>query len=326
MKICFLDKTPFFYNSSHLNSPILRGAETALINLASTLNNLGHDITVINNCPKNETISNINWININSLDTQLIFDLAISNNDCRFFDKVISNKKILMSHSIQSFEKFLRKNQFFSYFKHKPKVALLGNYHKKKRSFLTRCYGFFYLDYGVDNIFIKTKIDDNFVVDKDLAIFTSRPDRNLDLLIDIWKSKIYPKYSKGKLLVTPTKKPIDDCNIFFRKLLDRENLIKDLSKSRILLIPGHKAELYCLAAEEARELCVPIITLGLGSLSERVQHGKTGFIAKNINEFAKYTLEIFSNDSLWNDLRSNLIKLRGSKSWMKCSKNLIENI
>ena len=93
MKICFLDKTPFFYNSNDLNSPLLRGAEIALINLASCLNNLGHSVTVINNCPKNENISNINWININSLDTQLSFDLSISNNDCRFFDKIISKKK-----------------------------------------------------------------------------------------------------------------------------------------------------------------------------------------------------------------------------------------
>ena len=30
-----------------------------------------------------------------------------------------------------------------------------------------------------------------------------------------------------------------------------------------MLVPGHKGEVYCLAAEEARELCIPIVTLGL---------------------------------------------------------------
>ena len=85
---------------------------------------------------------------------------------------------------------FLEKKQLFSYFKHKPKLALLGNYHKNKRSFLTRYFGYFYLDYGVDEIFINTKINNNTNIDNDLAIFTSRADRNLDLLIDIWKSKI----------------------------------------------------------------------------------------------------------------------------------------
>ena len=50
----------------------------------------------------------------------------------------------------------------------------------------------------------------------------------------------------------------------------------------MLLVPGHKAELYCLAAEEARELCVPIVTMGIGSLYERVEHEKTGYIAKSL--------------------------------------------
>ena len=122
MKICFLDKTSFSYNSNHINTPSLRGAETALVNMAFCLNKLGHQVTIINNCPKNETIQNIKWLNINTLKDKLNFDLSISNNDCRFFDIVNSNKKILMSHSIQSFEKFFRKHQFFAYIKHKPKL------------------------------------------------------------------------------------------------------------------------------------------------------------------------------------------------------------
>ena len=64
-------------------------------------------------------------------------------------------------------------------------------------------------------------------------------------------------------------------------MVDRDELIKQLIMSRMIIFPGHKAELFCLAAEEARELCIPVVTLGIGSLSERVIHGKTGFIAKN---------------------------------------------
>ena len=62
------------------------------------------------------------------------------------------------------------------------------------------------------------------------------------------------------------------------------------------MIPGHKAELFCLAAEEARELCLPIVTLGIGSLAESVEHKQTGFIAQNEDEFAFYTLELFNNN------------------------------
>ena len=82
-----------------------------------------------------------------------------------------------------------------------------------------------------------------------------------------------------------------------------------------MLIPGHKAELFCLAAEEARELCIPIVTLGIGSLSERVDHNVTGLIAKDKNQFAEYTIKLFENDELWNKIRSNLFKKRGTSSW-----------
>ncbi len=59
MKICFLDKTNFEYNSNDLNSYKLRGAETLLINLANELSILGHDILVINNCYKNEILNGV---------------------------------------------------------------------------------------------------------------------------------------------------------------------------------------------------------------------------------------------------------------------------
>ena len=73
----------------------------------------GHKVTVINNCPKNEKISNINWLNINNLTQKSFFDLAISNNDCCLFDKVNTKKKILLSHDIEIDENFvILKNNF----------------------------------------------------------------------------------------------------------------------------------------------------------------------------------------------------------------------
>ena len=92
------------------------------------------------------------------------------------------------------------------------------------------------------------------------------------------------------------------------------------------MIPGHKGELFCLAAEEARELCVPIVTLGLGSLSERVIHGKPGFIAKDNYQFAKYTLYILEDHNTWKKLRNNLIKMRGLKKWNKVAISLLNQI
>ena len=327
MNICLLDKTNFSYNFYDLNNSKLRAAETILVNIAMSLSNLNHQVSIINNCPKNEKIGNINWININSLKDKFICDLAISNNDCNLFDKIFAKKKVLISHSIQTIEKFIRKKQLLSYLRHKPKLALLGKYHLSKRNYFTRMFGFFFLSYGVDEIFMKTKLLDINLIDKNQAIFTSRPDRNLDLLIDLWNKQISPILNQAKLLITPNTLDYKlNTKIYIRELGSREKMINDLLKSRMIILPGHEAELFCLAAEEARELCVPIVTLGIGSLSERVNHNKTGLVAQNKKEFVNYIIELFKNDKLWNSLRSNLIKLRNSRNWDYCAKELLKNI
>ncbi len=288
MKICFLDNTNFQYNSRDLYSSKLRGAESILLNLTKALVKLNHKITVINNCPKNEIINDIRWININSNFQIENFDLCISNGDCQLFRYAKSKKNILFSHSIQSIEKFIRKKQLFSFMKYKPKICFMSEYHKIKRSKLLYLYGYINLRWSVDEIFLNSKISNK--IDNNQAIFTSNKDRNLDLLINIWKNYIFPQNNKLKLLVNSENNNERSFQIYKRNIGHQKKLIDDLKSSRLYLIPGHKAELFCLAAEEARELCIPIVTLGIGCLKERVEHGVTGYVAKNEEEFSKYTL------------------------------------
>ena len=322
MKICLLDDVNIEYNTNSINSNIIRGAENVIINLSLELANLNHDVIVYNNCKENIKIKNVNWVNINNINDNPKFDLAISNNDIRLFDKVNANKKFLISHSIQSIEKFIRKGQLFSFIKHKPKLLLLSNYHKKNRNFFLRFFGSFIVDWAVDSIFLDCKL--NLKINNNQAIFTSHVDRNLDLLVNIWKNKIFNSQNSKKLLITPINKDLTKYNIFNRKFSNKIDLLSDILNSRMFLIPGHKAELFCIAAEEARELCVPIVTLGIGCLKERVNHNETGFIANNINEFVDYANLLFNDNEIWLEMRKNLINLRGSKKWSATAEKLVE--
>tara|TARA_B100001029_G_C15056011_1_gene454425 strand:- start:775 stop:1764 length:990 start_codon:yes stop_codon:yes gene_type:complete len=324
MKICFLDGIKIPYTSKDINSNKIRGAENILINLSLEFSNLNHDVTIYNNCNKNEVINNVTWKNINSIKNKPHYDLAISNNDIRLLDNVISNNKVAISHSIQSIEKFFRKKQFIPYLKNKPKIVTLGDYHDRNRNYLIKIFGSFKINWAVDQIFI----DANIKLDNKSsnAIFTSHSDRNLNLLIDIWKKYIFPKNTKKKLLITPCGKNLEQFNIHNRKFEDKNNLLSDLSNSRVLLIPGHKAELFCISAEEARELCVPIVTLGIGCLNERVEHNKTGFIAKNSKEFANYANILLNDDIVWSNIRSNLYNLRGSNKWAMVAQKFLSRV
>jgi len=328
MKICFLDKTIFEYDFNDKYSPLLRGAETILINLSKSISLLGHEVFVFNNCRKNIKNNNYHWNSINQLiNKNNYFDVAITNADANLLNLVNAKKKIVLSYSLQPIEKFLRKKQLFSYIKHRPKIFLLGEYHKKKRSIFLSLFGSEIYTPGIDDIFLESKI--KFPKHSNQAIFASRSDRNLNILLEIWNNYILPKSTNYKLLITPNNEDanfLKKKNIYFRKMDQQGNLIKDLLSSKMMLAPGHKAELFCLAAEEARELCLPIITLGIGSLKERVEHGKTGFIAKNYSEFAQYTLDLFKQDDLYNNLVKNLLELRGSKSWLNAAKNFLKII
>ena len=324
MNICFLDGNDIPYTSKDVDTNKIRGAESILINLSRELIKLGNNITICNNCINDCVIDGVKWLNIKKIDKEKNFDVAITNNDMRLFDNIRSKKYFAFSHSIQTLEKFIRKGQLFSYLKYKPKIILLGNYHAENRNKLLKIFGSINIQWAVDEIFINSEIDDALVEDR--AIFTSRRDRNLDILVEIWKDYIFKYNKNSRLFVTPSNLIDNNFNIFERNFSSRNLLINDLIKSRVFLVPGHKGELFCLAAEEARELCIPIVTLGIGSLSERVIHGKTGFIAKNKNQFANYSLDILKNDSIWRELRNNLLNLRGSKKWNEVAKQLLSKI
>ena len=324
MNICFLDNSLIPYTYNDLNSKNIRGGENAIIHLSNELSKLGINTDVFNNSQSTIVINSVKWSNINQANKNLVYDLAFTNNDIRLFDKIIAKKYVAFSHSIQSIEKFIRKRQLISYLKYKPKIVILGNYHKENRNYLLKMFGIIDLQWAVDPLFLETKLDESLIDNR--AIFTSRRDRNLDILIKIWKENIFPKNQSIKLYTTPSDLIDEKYNIYARNFGDKTNMVKELLKSKVLLVPGHKGEIYCIAAEEARELCIPIVTLGIGSLSERVQHGITGFVAKNYEEFAYYTLKLFNDDKLWKNLRHNLIKLRGSKKWDKVALNLVSQI
>ncbi len=324
MKICFLDNSLISYTYNDLNSKNIRGGENAIIHLSNELSKLGINVDVYNNCIDTNIINNVKWSNISQVNKNLVYDVAFTNNDIGLFDRIVAKKYVAFSHSIQSIEKFIRKRQLISYLKYKPKIVILGNYHYKNRNYFLKMFGTINLEWAVDPLFLQTKLDENLIDNN--AIFTSRSDRNLDILINIWRENIFPKNQSIKLYTTPSDLIDSQYNIFARNFGDKTTMVNDLLKSKVLLVPGHKGELYCIAAEEARELCIPIITLGIGSLSERVHHGVTGFIAKNNEEFGYYTLKLFNDINLWKKLRNNLLNLRGTKKWSMVASNLLNQL
>ncbi len=325
MKIYFVEKTiPF--NSADIDKPFISGSEKTLINIANELANYENLKIKVFNLTKTKTvIQKVEWNNIKNISPKDKPDVLIGMSDANLLSFFKCKKNYLWSHSVQPIEKFLRKKQLLPFIKNKPIMILEGDYHFKNRSFFTSFFGKKILPIAVDDDFIKFHIDEKYVPNRK-AIFTTRSDRNLEFLIKCWPS-ISSNSDNSSLYINPPYNLTDDqikLGIRLRTKGNKIDLINELSMSRVMLNPGHKGEVFCLAAEEARELCVPIVTLGIGSLRERVEHGVTGFIAKNTNEFIDYTIKILNNDNLYLNLKKNLMKKRNVRSYKNVAQELLD--
>ena len=326
-KIYFVEKS-FVFNSKDFDSHIIAGSEKTLINISSELSkNKDLDIKVFNLTKNKQIINNVEWNNIDQINSYDAPDVLIAMSDANLLSLIKCKKKFLWSHSVQPLEKFLRKKQLFAFIKNKPTMILEGNYHFKTRSFLTSFYGKKILPISVDYEFIETKVDENLLPEKK-AIFTTRSDRNIELLLSCW-AKIFKKTKNSSLYINPpyNLKKIDiENNVKLRTKGNKLDLINDLLNSRVLLNPGHKGEVFCLAAEEARELCVPIVTMGYGCLKERVDHKITGFIAKNFGEFIDYSIQLLNDNELYFKIKKNLIKKRNTRNYKNVAEDLLKII
>ncbi len=327
MLIYFLEKSiPF--NGNDLDNSKLGGTEKTLINISNELaKNNTLKVKVFNENLNNTIINDVEWVNINDSFNYKSPDVLIAFSDMNLFNYFKSGKKFLWSHSIQNIEKFFRKRQILPYIKHKPVLILEGDYHYKKRSIFTSFFGKKILKLAPDYEFINTNIDLNNIPSKN-CIFTTKSDRNLDILLKAWE-KISKNNEDAKLFINPPYKlneKLTKQNVLIRNKGDKKDLINDLKSSRLMLLPGHKGEVFCLAAEEARELCIPIVTLGYGSLYERVIHNKTGFIANNIDDFVNYSIQLLNDDNLFLHLRKNLFNLRNSRNYSNVADDLIKII
>ena len=326
-KIYFIEKSIDF-NSNDLNSNKIAGSEKTLINITNELSlykNL--EIKVFNQTSKEIKFDNICWLSLNNINNYEVPDYLISMSDANLLSYINCSKKFLWSHSVQSIEKFIRKNQLLPFIKNKPVMLLESQYHYDTRNYFTSFFGKKIIKLAADYEFINENIDKNFIAKKK-AIFTTRSDRNLNFLLSSWE-KIVQRSSNSELYINPPynlSEKESQMNVKLRVKSDKNKLIDELKNSRVMLNPGHKGEVFCLAAVEAKELCLPIVTMGYGALKERVEHGVTGYIANNQNEFIDYSLDILNNDETYKKFRNNLFNKRGMRTYKNVAEDLINII
>ena len=322
--IFFLEYSKNF-NGNDLNSEKIAGSEKTLINISNEIaKNKNIKVKVFNNTKDQININDVEWCNIKNILNFKKPDFLISMSDINLFPNY-KCKKYLWSHSVQTIEKFIRKGQLIPFLKHKPKIILEGDYHYKNRSWMTSCFGKDILKISADDDFINTTIDVHNIP-KNNVIFNTRPDRNLKVVLEAWKT-IKKKVNNATLYINPpyelTKEEID-LDIRIRHKGSKFDLIEDLKSSKLMLNPGHKGEVFCLVAEEARTMCLPIVTMGIGSLHERVIDNITGYICSDLDQLTSKSVSILKDDKLYLTLKSNLYEKRKTRTYKEVAYDFLK--
>ncbi len=324
MKIVLIENSKQIYDGHSRNSSELRGAELAIINYSEELVKKKYQVTVINNCKNEILINGVQYKNIKNIKSKLSCDVAIANSDANYFKYVDAKRNLLLSHSIQTFEKFLRNKQLIAFMRYKPTVLCFSKYQFDKRNYITSFFGKRMIVPSIDNDFFSFKLENK--INKD-AIFYSRFDRNGEYVINLWKNIFTKLNSSSKLYINSdfaNQGEFSRFNIIKKPYLEKNNLIEFLSNFRILIIPGHKGEVFCNVAEEAKAMCIPIVTMGIGALKERVINNYNGYVCNNFTDFEEKILTLMNNDEIYLKFKKNLYNDRGLKKWNDTVNDLIK--
>ena len=101
-------------------------------------------------------------------------------------------------------------------------------------------------------------------------------------------------------------------------------MLNELKETRVFVYIGHKSDVWTLAVEEAVQMCVPVVTYGFGSISDRVKHNETGFVVKKDEDFGFYLNKILDDDKFYLRLKRKMFKNRGFISWDTIADKWIE--
>ena len=325
--IIFLDNSNIEFSGNDLDTTKVRGTETAMILLSEELVKKGFKVTLLNSINKPINVNGVDYANKKILDLDLVYDVAIASSNANLLNGINAKKKIIWSSSLQPFEKFLRKGQLIPFFKHKPIVVAMCDYQYKLRSFITSFYGKDMIPMAVDPKFFNEPIDINYVPQK-RALYNIRSNRNLDWLLNIWINKIFPKDKTAELYITPGlveyTETLKNSNIKLRSFGTRKELMEELKNTRVFTYIGHKSDIWTSTVEEARQLCVPVVTYGIGSISDRVDHGNSGYIVKSDNEFANTVLNLMNDKKHYLKLKKNMFQNRGKFNYTSIANEWIK--
>jgi hypothetical protein len=319
--ILFLDnRDPF--DGAALRERALGGIETATVELAEAFARRGHRVTVLNARDDTVDYEGVRWGPLPSPGGRLPEgDVAIVNNQLPLLAQVRAPCRVVWYHNRTSLSRVVRKKEAWPLLRLRPHAVLLSQDQLGRTPALLPFASRRILHHGLSEAYLGTP--ERTEVPRRNALFFSQPYRGLEWLAELWRARIHPACPEAEFHVFAPKAhqtndwlaPFEAAGIRRRGSVSKAELREAMADARVLLIPGHKDETFCLAATEATASGLPLVTRGIGALAERVRDGETGFLAPEPDVFAARTLDLLTDDGLWRRQHRAALADPGLRTW-----------
>ncbi|MDI1323147.1 MAG: glycosyltransferase [Algoriphagus sp.] len=336
-KIVLFDEGDFsFYEETQ--KP-LGGTQTAFIGLVKGFEKLGFLVEVRNNCEVEYLSNLISWKKLDYSE-KIIGSIYIVNRNPKLLELVPkSAKKFLWLHNRGNYLIKLKNIKYLLMYY--PILVFSGKFHKST-FYLWPFFKTKIIPYGLTEKFFQNK--EKLKTPGPKAIFTSNPLRSLRWLVDRWIEvrKVVPNAelhifsgpapygSWGNSISSKMNVEINHAlsksqnGIVVHDPIPKDELIKELKSSRVMVYRGDIAETFCLSIAEALELGIPCVTMDLGSMKERIENEKTGFISNGDKEFVDKIVQVLTDNQLWTSFHENLYSKNVNLSWSESAKKFIQ--
>lgn len=309
------------FTGEDVRTKALGGIETATILLAEELAALGYSVTVYNGNNGESIDKGVKYRPKAAMHHENA-DIAIASSNTSFLTRLNVKLPIVWQHNRQSFSKMWKRGEVFALLRVRPVLITLSNDAFQQTPKYIPYRSRHIIPHAIETEFLEDNTI-SFAEREQAAFFASRPSRNLDWVIDVWKQYIFPALPKAKLYICipPTatfKFDIDELaahNIIYKGSIPKKDLRDLINRCRLLLYPGHINETGCQVALQAIGLGIPIVTCGLGSLKDLVSSDRTGYIETDKKRYGKKAVECLTNSNCWIQLHRNTLKHDWRKSY-----------
>jgi hypothetical protein len=293
----------------------LGGTEQAVIHLTSTLAALGDTVTVTGASLAVRTLNSVSWRPGPAPDA----DITVAINDARLLPRGAARPAIWFHNEVE-LVKEVRRGRLPSLIRARPIAVFIGTEQARLASRLLPFRRRVVIPYGLSARILGTAPAADPPPPN--AMFTSQAYRGLKEILRVWQSNVSPAIPGARLNAfiaaadVPTHAPLArDPGITIASRIGNDAVVAKLLETRVLLAPGHVSETFCLAAAEAIALGVPVVTLGIGSLKERVRDGVDGYVCRNFTEMAARARDLLTDDALWRRMQAAGIAARANRGW-----------